>query len=270
MNGLSHLRLQEFRLPPGEEWKNAGDAWRFLRVDAGAAYWMGEPRAHALAAGEMLVVPPSANAVILASQLNEVVLHGFAFDPDYLCGTLSLEERNFFEQRKTAGSPVPLLLPSAHPASRRFAELLAESDPPGALARFARILQIVSGVFDEDLRLSLNHHVPSNSASTRFEQLVAAMPDVELIHHSPAQLARLCGCSSRHFNRMFWKQFGSSIRTRQTELRLLRARQLLSSTNGKIVQVAFDSGYRNVSLFNALFKRRFGVTPSQWRRTSQP
>jgi AraC-like DNA-binding protein len=95
------------------------------------------------------------------------------------------------------------------------------------------------------------------------------MPDVELIHHSPAELARLCGCSSRHFNRMFWKQFGSSVRSRQTELRLLRARQLLSNTEGKIVQVAFDSGYRNVSLFNSLFKRRFGVTPSQWRRDSQ-
>jgi AraC-like DNA-binding protein len=30
--------------------------------------------------------------------------------------------------------------------------------------------------------------------------------------------------------------------------------------------VALDSGYRSVSLFNTLFKRRFGVSPSEWRR----
>jgi len=55
------------------------------------------------------------------------------------------------------------------------------------------------------------------------------------------------------------------VRSRQTELRLLKARQLLSDSTAKIIEVAFESGYRNLSLFNSLFKRRFGVTPSECR-----
>src|SRR5262249_38824425 len=60
--------------------------------------------------------------------------------------------------------------------------------------------------------------------------------------------------------------FGQSPRAHQTELRLLKARQLLVSSNSQVIQVALDSGYRSLSLFNALFKRRFGMSPSELRR----
>ncbi len=56
------------------------------------------------------------------------------------------------------------------------------------------------------------------------------------------------------------------FRARQIELRLQRARQLLAESNAKIINVAYDSGYRHLGLFNAMFKKRFGVTPSEWRQ----
>ena len=56
------------------------------------------------------------------------------------------------------------------------------------------------------------------------------------------------------------------LRARQIELRLQRARQLLGDSDAKIINVAYDSGYRHLGLFNAMFKKRFGVTPSEWRR----
>jgi len=79
-------------------------------------------------------------------------------------------------------------------------------------------------------------------------------------------LASLCGCSARHFNRLFRSCFGISVRARQTQLRLIKARQLLSETEKKVLEIALDSGYRNLSLFNLLFKRQFGMTPSESRR----
>src|SRR5260370_36369243 len=92
------------------------------------------------------------------------------------------------------------------------------------------------------------------------------MPDIETIRPTPEALAGLCGCSPRHFNRLFREHFGESPRARQTELRLLKARQLLGDADAKIIQVALDSGYHSLSLFNALFKRRFGMSPSAWRQ----
>ena len=90
-----------------------------------------------------------------------------------------------------------------------------------------------------------------------------------MINHTPAQLASLCGCSGRHFNRLFRSCFGISVRARQTELRLLKARQLLTETEKKVLEIAVDSGYRNLSLFNLLFKRQFGMTPSETRRKAR-
>ena len=45
-----------------------------------------------------------------------------------------------------------------------------------------------------------------------------------------------------------------------------RAQQLLVESEDKIINVALESGYRHLGLFNAMFKKRFGVTPSQWRQ----
>jgi AraC-like DNA-binding protein len=52
------------------------------------------------------------------------------------------------------------------------------------------------------------------------------------------------------------------------EQRLLSARRLLSSPNGhqgKIGTVAYNVGFNDLSYFNRTFRRRFGVTPSEWR-----
>ena len=266
MKTLGHLRFTQITLEPGEEWLDQAPVWRFLHLHSGAGYWMGEAPVRALTGGELMVIVPGSKAVIRASQLNEVVLQGFSFAPDLLCGTLTLDESHFFEARAGADLDRNVFLPSTHPATERFAALTTAAETLGALAQRAEALRIVAEVFDPALDGNKTVTGSGTSATERFQQFVAGMPEFELINYAPAELARLCGCSSRHFNRLFWKHFGASVRARQTELRLLRARQLLGSTDGRIVQVAFQSGYRNLSLFNSLFKRRFGMTPSEWRR----
>jgi iron complex transport system substrate-binding protein len=72
-------------------------------------------------------------------------------------------------------------------------------------------------------------------------------------------------CTPRHLSRIFQELIGTSFRQKQMELRLSRAIELLSTTDSKVVDVAFGSGYRSLSLFNQLFKRRYGVSPARWR-----
>lgn len=259
-----HLRIEEITLSPGQEWTDETAAWRFVRISSGAAYWLGPSSPRALSEGEVLVISPAAKALIRASQLNSVLLHGFTFVPEWLCGFLTLSERRFFE---SAGAPVEpaSFLPSTHPVTRAFAGLVARGDSDQRLVQRAEVLGLAAAYFGQ----GLSSHPPpagrSPSVRDRFEQIVCQMPDLELIHHSPEQLARLCGCSPRHFSRLFRQRFGESPRVRQTEMRLLNARQLLADSEKKITQIALDSGYRSSSLFNSLFKRRFGMSPSAWR-----
>ena len=92
------------------------------------------------------------------------------------------------------------------------------------------------------------------------------MPEAELSQCSLRDLAGQLNCSERHFSRLFREEFGVPFRARQIELRLLHARQLLANSDDKIINVAYDSGYRHLGLFNVMFKKRFGVTPSEWRQ----
>jgi AraC-like DNA-binding protein len=73
-------------------------------------------------------------------------------------------------------------------------------------------------------------------------------------------------CSPRHVTRLFREELGASFREKQIELRLARACQLLANSNAKVVEVALESGYQSSSVFSELFKRRYGVSPGQWRR----
>ncbi len=261
-----HLQIERITLAPGQEWADATPAWRFVRIATGAAYWFGADRPRPLSEGEMLLAAPEVTGVVRASQINEVVLQVFHFQPDLLCGLLTLEERHFFEGRRGGAVRPVEFLPSTHPVARRFGQIANSGSERQGLTLRLEVLGLAAAIFDEEM----SHHPPPTrlgaTALQRFQQIIAEMPDTEMINHPPEELARLCGCGPRHFNRLFRKHFGTSTRSWQTELRLLKARQLLSHTEQKIQQVATESGYRNLSLFNSLFKKRFGVTPSEWRR----
>jgi two-component system response regulator YesN len=41
---------------------------------------------------------------------------------------------------------------------------------------------------------------------------------------------------------------------------------LLVGSDIRVVDVARESGYQSLALFNAMFKKRFGLTPSEYRQ----
>jgi AraC-like DNA-binding protein len=264
MQPLVHLQLERLKLTPGQEWSDNVVAWRFVRCQSGAAYWLGAPKPRFFSEGELVILAPWGTGVIRASQLNEVVLDHFHFVPDLLGGFFTVAEQHSLAVSRGQANPVQFL-PSTHGLSQRFAALIAHPEPHRLVQR-AELLGLAVGFLSETTPRSDSPPQPHSSAERRFEEIISKMPDTELLHYSTGQLAQLCGCSLRHFHRLFRHRFGQSPRTRQTELRLLKSRQLLNATDQEIAQIARASGYRSVSLFNSLFKRRFGMSPSAWRQ----
>jgi hypothetical protein len=52
-------------------------------------------------------------------------------------------------------------------------------------------------------------------------------------------------------------------------MRLLRSMSLLRDPDAKVINVAEQSGFNHLGLFNICFKRRFGMNPSQCRKQSE-
>lgn len=82
---------------------------------------------------------------------------------------------------------------------------------------------------------------------------------------SVADMAEFCGWSSSHFMRWFKKMTGDSFTSYVNDRRLAEAAEALRQTDDKILTISQDAGFTNLSNFNRQFKKRYGVTPREYR-----
>lgn len=80
-----------------------------------------------------------------------------------------------------------------------------------------------------------------------------------------AEIAACCGLGSRHANRIFRKGCGVSLGRYVSQRRMELARRRLEEGGGQIKDIAIDLGYTDVSYFDRVFKRTFGMTPKECR-----
>ena len=81
-------------------------------------------------------------------------------------------------------------------------------------------------------------------------------------------LARESGYSPSHFQRLFTGVVGESPKSHVERVRLERAAYKVSVLRDSILDIAVSVGYRNHETFTRAFRRRFGMTPAEWRRLS--
>ena len=80
------------------------------------------------------------------------------------------------------------------------------------------------------------------------------------------QLAQQLGFSFGHFIRLFRQECTMTPSEFLLEKRMERARQLLSFEGISVSEAAQRCGYNSFSLFCATFKRKFGISPGQYRK----
>ena len=65
---------------------------------------------------------------------------------------------------------------------------------------------------------------------------------------------------------LFQKAFGTTLIEYLTQHRVLHAQRLLATSEQKIVEVAYSSGFNSISRFNDAFRRACGCSPREYRR----
>lgn len=102
------------------------------------------------------------------------------------------------------------------------------------------------------------------------ERVLSAMRAIEARLEAPLSIARLakdCGLSQFHFNRLFRAEAGEPPASYARRLRLERAALRLRGSNASLSSIAAELGYGSLTAFGRAFASRFGVTPLDWRRT---
>jgi AraC-like DNA-binding protein len=121
--------------------------------------------------------------------------------------------------------------------------------------------RLLLGPHAEPLRKLLWHETTASRIfqATREIQSDLARPLVV------GDLAARAGMSSSAFFEHFKAVTGTSPLQYQKDLRLLRAREALRSTNEKVSEIAFGVGYESSAQFSREYARKFGLAPRQDR-----
>jgi len=81
-------------------------------------------------------------------------------------------------------------------------------------------------------------------------------------------LAGVAAFSKHHFHRQFAATFGVSVHSYVQLARMKRASYRLAYRSGdSVTDIAFDSGYEAPEAFTRAFRRRFGQSPSDFRKS---
>jgi hypothetical protein len=78
-------------------------------------------------------------------------------------------------------------------------------------------------------------------------------------------IGKAVGLHPNYAMNLFKKSFGTTLLDYLTHHRISHAQRLLATTDRKIVNVAFDSGFNSLSRFNETFRRACSCTPREYR-----
>ena len=230
-----------------------------------------------LSPGFLCLIAPGDEHEIRAAWTDELVLANVAFPARDLAemreryaGVRGVGEADVAGEATAAGPLDRMRTPGwlageavAAACSAAFSELGRTN-----LGRFAlhRFLLEVLVVADRELdSQAQSHRLPSWLGSAIDE----AAHDTEVLSAGVTGLASCAGRSADHLNRTCRRYLQTTASGLVNRMRLDYAEHLLQTTHLAVTDVAFRSGFENLSYFYRRFRERHGVPPSAYRARAQ-
>ncbi len=167
---------------------------------------------------------------------------------------------------RTLAAQSPRHVPAGRPASLRFENLWrgalleqAAARPGAAVALHALAAQILVTL----ARLPAPTR-RTDTAARRVEAVARELADTFYDDWTLDRAAARAGLSRRRFSELFRAHARATFLARLTQLRLDHATALLRQGNHTVTGIAFSCGYRDLSHFYRVFRRRHGCPPGEW------
>ena len=265
MLAQDYLTLRLVRLKAPEEWVNKDGALSFVFPKGGAGKCLCGALSQRLAPGDVLVLNDAVGGKLCAAGRGEMVFAVFSVCLEHLYPLFANNEIYLLEGI-TDDFKRTKLYPASSPVALECHRLLGEMPPQFGLDHRGQLLRVASAILTTEFRNARSGRVGFVRAEDHLAQVFEKLSADELLSLSVDELAVKFGCGRRHLNRLFHQHFGLSVATLKMEMRLLKAVALLRNPDAKVISVADECGFNHLGLFNTCFKRRFGVSPGQYRK----
>lgn len=139
---------------------------------------------------------------------------------------------------------------------------LVEKEQPG-------FQQIASGMIIKLLGYIVSFEKQKGFSGKRIAQVIEAIrfemrQNIEKILDLKS-MAQKHNVSYSYFRKMFKKYTGVSPRQYHLQLQIMRAKELLISTDKSIKEISYELGFQSIFYFSNMFKKKEGTTPSAYR-----
>ncbi len=269
MFAQDHLTLRLVRLKSSQEWSPEHEGVCLVFPTGGGARHAAGKNGSVLQieAGDVLLLSQHAPGRLQVGQRGEFIFWCFTFSVEHLFPLFASEEIALL-QSVVEGLKGAKLYPAAGAASIECHRLIQSAPPQVNLEHRSHLLRIASVVLANEFNAVRRQRVGFVRADEHLMQVFETLSAEELLTLSVTELAKKFGCSRRHLTRLFHQYFGLSVGALRMEMRLIKAIALLRDPDAKIINVAERCGFNHLGLFNTCFRKRFGVSPGQWRKTA--
>ena len=245
-------------------------------IKSGSGFFKYEDQTISAKPGDIFLIQPNVLHAIMSDEHSSFFYDTIVFHQNMLVG--SYDDRcytdillPFFSSRRRVLVPVSQETPGYHElhdsvrtimqcAHKNLAtsDLLLKSE----LLRLFYLLASTPGLCTE-------HTVSTESRMT--ETLRPVLTYIQK-HHSESvtieQLAKIAHMSSSYFMSCFKQNFGLGAIEYLNQVRIRSACDLLRNTDRSISDIAFDTGFHNLSNFNRQFRTKVGCSPQTYRKES--
>lgn len=271
IENISYYRCPRDYAFPGE----SHGCWEFLYVDRGSVVVTAGSNIYFMKAGELAFHLPGEFHSFQTVGEADIIVVSFYCDS---AAMHRLEQKVLFLHGKEK-EHLKLLVNEAQQVYAHF-----ENDPP-----YIRMVKLDTAPWASD-QLIKNYleqlfiHICRRDDNVGFTQraITANRPNQGLIlaqrakdylsehyaeHISLASLSTALGVSVSQIKRIFQEQIGQSMVNYLTSLRIGQAKRLIREGNLNFTQVAEQVGYDSIYYFSSLFKKRTGMTLTEYSKS---
>ena len=130
------------------------------------------------------------------------------------------------------------------------------------IALCLRATQRATGFGEHFRHTSWRYHLVADRVAAIIRANASRAPELTL-----TEVARLCGTSHNHLNRILKKQTSHTFHQLLLQHRLEHARDLLQQGRVNCTEAAFEAGFNDSNYFSRAFRKIYGYPPSELGRT---
>lgn len=245
----------------------------FVFIENGTAEFLVGSGRHVLTSGTGIFINSQVIHRFEASE--SVIIPNIVFSPSLLSPEESLIYRKYIQPLLDSSMECLILSPEIPWQNDVLKDLLSvfniqEKEDLCELKTAELLLKIWSSVYENE---NISERVPSSKASAHTQAQLQIM--MQYIHKNYREhitlenIAQTVSLSKSSALNIFSKYLHISPVSYLVNYRLKRSAKLLASTDGSIYSIARDTGFENVGYFCRKFKKLFGVTPGEYRKTEK-